>query len=234
MTPDSETCSEVISWHPVPLPVPQQASVPNSFMVGGGNGFMSTSSYVCWSILWFSLVHLLYMLSRSLWAHRYISSIVSGRCSFLGVTHHLRPLTVSLLPPLHRVLILEGRALIKTSHLGPSIPKPFSLCIQLCVSVLISIYWKRKLLWRGLGNALIYGHSNMSLRVVLLLCPLRRIIVVGFLLRPMTYLVYVLGFFNSDMWVLSYRMGRKSNKTWLVVPITVVPPLYLYIMEALM
>lgn len=39
---------------------------------------------------------------------------------------------------------------------------------------------KKKLLWRGLSDALIYGDSNMSLGAVLLICSFSRKILVGF------------------------------------------------------
>lgn len=62
-----------------------------------------------------------------------------------------------------------------------------SFCIvQFWVSILISIYCKKKLFSWGLSNVLIYGDSNMLLGVSLLLCPFNRIIVKSFSLGPMT------------------------------------------------
>jgi hypothetical protein len=58
----------------------------------------------------------------------------------------------------------------------------FMHIVQLGVSVLDPRYCKKKLLWQGLGNELIYGYSRMSLAVILLLCSFSRIIVVSFLL----------------------------------------------------
>lgn len=48
-----------------------------------------------------------------------------------------------------------------------------------CRSLLIVIYLKKKLLWRGLRDAIIYGYNDKSFGGNLILCPLSRIIVVG-------------------------------------------------------
>lgn len=57
------------------------------------------------------------------------------------------------------------------------------------VSVLFPIYNNKKFLWCGLRKALIYGHSDVSLRVILFLCSFSRIIVIRVSSRPMTYLI---------------------------------------------
>lgn len=99
--------------------------------------------------------------------------------------NYLSPLalTVFLPPLLHNSLILEGRGLMKISHLGQGTPKSLTLYIdQFWVSVLILIYCK-KLFWCELSSAVICacnGCSNMSLGVILLLCYFSRIIVLGF------------------------------------------------------
>lgn len=53
------------------------------------------------------------------------------------------------------------------------------------VSVLISICYKKRLLWWKLNNSLTYGYSNMSLVIVLLLCLFSRIMAVVFPLEPL-------------------------------------------------
>jgi hypothetical protein len=50
---------------------------------------------------------------------------------------------------------------------------------QFSAFVLISIKSKKKHFWRGLSNALLYGYNSISLRVILIVYPFSRIIVVG-------------------------------------------------------
>lgn len=59
--------------------------------------------------------------------------------------------------------------LMKTPHSGLSVPRYLRLyTLSSCKHVLIPTYCK-KLLWWGLGKTLTYGHTNMSLAVILLL-----------------------------------------------------------------
>lgn len=66
--------------------------------------------------------------------------------------------------------------------------------VHLWVSV-ISIYYKKQLLWWGLNNILICEYSTMSLGVILLLCSFCRIIV--FPLGPWLVQSQVLGHFSD-------------------------------------
>ena len=60
----------------------------------------------------------------------------------------------------------------------------FLYLYQVWASVLISFYYKKKLLWLELRSALIYVHSNKSLGGGLVLCSLDRIIVISSPLGP--------------------------------------------------
>lgn len=71
------------------------------------------------------------------------------------------------LPSLLRSLDLEGRGLMKTSCGGLSVTLGR---LSNCGSVVIHIYYKKRLLWCGLNKGLSCGHSNMLLGVILLLC----------------------------------------------------------------
>lgn len=75
------------------------------------------------------------------------------------------------------------------------------------VSVLIAIYCKKLFCW-GLRHTLVYGYSNKSLRAILILHPISKIIVVDFLWRLRTYLA-------TRSWpriVPSYWTGHRSNQ----------------------
>lgn len=63
----------------------------------------------------------------------------------------------------------------------------------LWISVLIALYYKKKLLWWGVRDDLIYGCRDNSLSYVLKLCPSSNVVVVGFLLGPVSHL-------NSGSW----------------------------------
>lgn len=58
---------------------------------------------------------------------------------------------------------------MKTSHLGMSGLKYLTLCELFISSVLINIYYKNKILWKGMDIVLVSGYSNMALEVILLL-----------------------------------------------------------------
>ena len=73
----------------------------------------------------------------------------------------------------YRLLNLKWRNLMKTSHLELSAPQFLIHHIsQLWFLVLVLVYSKKKLLWWGLNNAMLFGYRHMSLIVILLLCPL--------------------------------------------------------------
>lgn len=89
--------------------------------------------------------------------------------------------------------------------------------IYVCVSVIITIYLKKKLLLWGMRHVLAYGYKNMLLGVIVLLCFASRWIAGGFLLETMTYQVTGSWSFRSVRfgfhlmeWVLN------KTKVWLL------------------
>ena len=149
---------------------------------GEGQKPTSTPSQ-CWDPFWLEPVQILCMVLQSL---KFISvcredSISLGHSSFLA-----------FLP--QGSLNLERKGLMKVSHLGLCFKVFHSLIVHLWVSV-ISIYYKKQLLWWGLNNILICEYSNMSLGVILLLCSFCRIIV--FPLGPWLVQSQVLGHFSD-------------------------------------
>lgn len=119
-------------------------------------------------------VKVLSVLSQTLYVH--IRLVVSGRYYFLGIFHHIWLLQSSWLP-FHvdpwslRVgvwwdycLELSTPIAILSSHRPVA-----SLC------VVFPIYYKKKVLWWGLSNALIYEDSEWYvIKTILLLCSLKR------------------------------------------------------------
>lgn len=91
-------------------------------------------------------------------------------CDFVCVwvllcLENIVPLDLSTAPDsyslLHRSMCLEGRDVVQTSRLGLSIAKSLTLCIiWYWVTGLIIIYCKKKLLWWGLSNTLVYVYSK--------------------------------------------------------------------------
>ena len=88
----------------------------------------------------------------SLRVHVYVSSVVSGRHCFLGVTHHLWLLKNSP-PPLLPLALRGRRALTKTLHLGQNCSKASSplYIVQLSVFVFVPICSKKG--YSGEGRA---------------------------------------------------------------------------------
>lgn len=101
---------------------------------------------------------------------------------------HPSPLALTVfLPSLpHRCLSVEGRILIKTSYLELSAAKFLSLCIFSSCSSLNSHLLQIEASVMQLSDALIYGYSNISLGVILLLRSRTYVsrIVLGFHLSP--------------------------------------------------
>lgn len=79
--------------------------------------------------------------------------------------------------------------------------------VQSRLSLLITIYQNEKHFWWVLNNALIYGSSNTSLGVLLLLCTLNSV----------SYLVLDSGLINS-VGVLSHRRALNWIKKSLIIP----------------
>lgn len=106
---------------------------------------------------------------------------LGGWSCFLGVFHSHWLLKVFLPPLLPSFLSPEERGLMKTSHLGLSIPKSIaSLHDVLCASVFVPIYFQRELLCPWLNKTLIYGCSRMLLGVIVVLPSFSRTVVFGF------------------------------------------------------
>jgi hypothetical protein len=72
---------------------------------------------------------------------------------------------------------------------------------QLWVSMIITIYWEQKLLWRRPRDTLIYGYNSKSLGVDLIICLIGRIIVVGSPLGHMTCLNIGSWLYNDSSYV---------------------------------
>lgn len=113
--------------------------------------FVSTSYFPSWDIVWLEFYRSC-VCCQSLCGFIYVSTVVSARFCFLGVSHHLWLFSTLNLSIYSSTKIpkpwVEG--LMKTSHLELSTPKSPTL---LWVSVLIAIYRNKKLLWWGLSDS---------------------------------------------------------------------------------
>lgn len=107
-----------------------------------------------------------------------------------------------------------------TFHLGLSIPLPFiPYTFTSCGPLLITIYWFKRLLWKGLRDAPIFWYNYKSLGVNLILIPLSRIIVVGTLLESIIWIAT--SFWpelQCDVWVSSYGARLKSKDSGWLLP----------------
>lgn len=144
----------------ITTPTCQQISIASNFLVRGGAlvhfTFTVLGLYFAWpytDFVWAITVN---------WVHVSIS-LVSRRHFFL---ESLTVLKIILLPLSYRTL---RKDLMKTSHLGMSGLKYLTLCELFICSVLINIYYKNKILWKGMDIVLVSGYSNMALEVILLL-----------------------------------------------------------------
>lgn len=141
--------------------------------IASGLGIVSAFTSQSWNSIWLGPVHA----ATFLWVHMCVSPCV---WKILFPCCCLSPLTlVIFVPPfLHSSLSSEGRQ----AQLGLRIPEPCCLhFVQLWFSVVSPIYCRKKLLWRWLGRALIYGIGRMSLGVILSLYSFSITIVFGFL-----------------------------------------------------
>lgn len=99
--------------------------------------------------------------------------VVSGNHCLLEVIYHLW-LWKSFCPLLD-INFWALRRGVWYRRLGLSIPKSLILCtLASCGLWVVVIYYTKPLWWR-LNNTLLYGHSNMSLAVILLLYQFSRI-----------------------------------------------------------
>lgn len=99
---------------------------------------------------------------------------------------------------------------------------------QLCVSMLIAVYYKNKLPWQRLREALICGYTTEPFGIVLILWSFSRVIVVTSSLASMTYhSAWGFGPINdAKYWFHPMEQFLHPIRKCVVTPITSVPPLY--------
>ena len=120
--------------------------------------------------------------------------------SFLALTFVPPSLPLSSLSP-------EGRDVVETSRVGLNISRSLilSIIVWLGLSVWILICSRRKLLRCWLSKAELYKHSQIQLRVILLLLIFRPV-VFGFALSPWTIYAQVLDYLSCvGMGLISWR-----------------------------
>lgn len=130
-----------------------------------------------WDFACVEPVQVLCMLTVSVSVYVLQFSCVCRHC-FLEVTHPLPP----------RRIVFPSHLSYRSVRILESDLKTFSakwfkvshsvLIVQLCTSELMSIGFKQ-VLWWGLSSVVIYCYSNMSSRLLLLLCSFSRIMVGG-------------------------------------------------------
>ena len=122
-------------------------------------------SPLCLAHIYSRLVHVV-MLSRSSSVH---CSVVSKNHYFFW--SHLLPLTLKVFPPsvLWNSQIFSEKGFKCMVHLGITID-------QLKVCVLIANFCEKMLLVWGLKSLWVYGNSDKSSRVILILCKFGRIL----------------------------------------------------------
>lgn len=100
-----------------------------------------------------------------------ISLSVSGRNYFLRAIHISGFYSLSASTLLYKSLNLEGRNLMKTSHLGPSSPSLLLYAYCPVVSLCFNSHLQQgKAFLMMVEYSLVYDYSNISLWVILLLC----------------------------------------------------------------
>lgn len=122
-----------------------------------GVGLGATHPFQCWDVVRFEPAQVLPVLSRSLWDHRCVSSVVSGRC----VSWESSPcLAFTVFPSFqHRSLSPEGRGFYKDDKGTPfgtecsKVSQSPHIVIQFWVSLLIPIYCKKLLPFADLSPA---------------------------------------------------------------------------------
>lgn len=118
----------------------------------------------CWDFVWFwTCADLLCAVTVSESSYGYQFCCV-WRCCFLGVIDHLWLLQSFHLYIFYISLSLEERTLIRTSHLRLSAPKSLTLWTLSTVGICANYC-----LWWVSRSVLIYGHCNMSSRVILVM-----------------------------------------------------------------
>jgi hypothetical protein len=151
------------------------------WLLGKGWNFVTTFSSPCWELGWLKLGKVLCRLSQSLNSYVYLPFCVQKT---LFPWSQLPPLALNSSLTFFSTLAPEPKCE------GSDVDIPFKAewskfshylhIVQLQVSVLITIYCKKDLFWRGVIHSLIYEYSNLSLGVFLLLWSFSIIIVVSF------------------------------------------------------
>lgn len=131
------------------------------------------------------------------------------------------PLSLTLFPSL--LLQCFGRGgVVFISLLELCILQSHVFCaFSSCVSELITIYCKQKVLWCWLSSALIYGYSSKSLRVSLILCPLSRVTVIGSPLGPECLATGSINNSGCEFYLLEWALN--PIRKWLVTSMTFMP-----------
>lgn len=128
-------------WRTLIFPLPEAINCEE--LLDEGCDFVPTS--LCCDFVRFEFVQVLCMQSRSQWVPLGFSPSVSEKCYFFRVTNLCRLLIFFCTLSHKDIRALNGRALMKTTHLPLSLS--LSSCFQLWVSVLTTVYCKKKLLW---------------------------------------------------------------------------------------
>lgn len=163
-------CGWCTQWHWRILVFSFLAGFNNQQLMISGYDSVSISFSQCWDLTDLNLYRS-HACCHNFWVQMCITSVVSGGCCIFGVIYHLWLLKSFYLLFHIESLSLEGRSVIKTSHLELHDPKSLILhIVQSWVSLLSAFHCKELQCW-GFSNALICGYSSMSLGVMLLLCP---------------------------------------------------------------
>lgn len=83
-------------------------------------------------------------------------------------------------------------------------------------SALVSLYWRKKFLWPSFRYELIYGYNHVSLGVSIMLCPVRKIVVLSSHHRFLTVRMvlgngFLLTCLKSKQRVVCYSYGTHAT-----------------------
>ena len=146
------------------------------------------------------------------------SPVVSGRCSFLGVSHYLWLLKSFCFLCCMASLFLR----VEFDEATPLKADCFSLSAHCPAVGLLPSTGRRRFSYEAW--TLTYEHIDMSWGVILLLCSISRIIVVSSPLVQWPILCWVFGYFSSVGYIF-HLMQRALNpiKKLMFTPITCMP-----------
>lgn len=115
-----------------------------------------------------------------------------------------------MLPPYWLVFMLawvQGSECFKVSS--------FVYIVQLWISLLMTIYFMKKLLWWGLNATLIYSYRNMSLGLILFLWSFSRFLPRVHDLRSLRFLAPLEMSGMSSIHGVSYKSNLEEKRGWL-------------------